>query len=90
MAMGEKADLSLGVRAVGGVPALGCNVAELILWEVGEIGRVGVGHCLLLESSVVFDASKAYVEKGVQSKVDWELREKTQVLYRALSSPPLL
>jgi hypothetical protein len=30
--------------AVGGVAALGCDLAELVLGEVGKVGGVGVGH----------------------------------------------
>lgn len=30
--------------AVGGVTAFGCDLAELVLGEVGEVGGVGIGH----------------------------------------------
>jgi hypothetical protein len=45
---------SLVIRAVRGVAALGCDLAELVLGEVGEVGGVGVSHCVCdVECSVI-------------------------------------
>ena len=35
-----RANLRLGVGAVGSMATLGCDLAELVLGEVGEVGRV--------------------------------------------------
>lgn len=39
-----KADLRLSVGAVGSMATLGCDLAKLVLGEIGEVGRFGIGH----------------------------------------------
>lgn len=39
-----KANGCVGVGAVGSMTALGCNLPELVLGEIGKVGRVRVGH----------------------------------------------